>query len=247
MNHLLFGFALCAALAIYPGGLAALVAALVATLPRMALPREVKQGPVQLLSLRPGELLLGLGLAGLVLAPMPWPDNPLAPIGISWAEGSSVGGIALSLGGLWTLLLLGRTRVRRGRALALLGGWSLGLVMLGLAVHSGTWAGALTARGPGAELGRVALAVVGVVALALLLPLPPRAAGLANVAWAAGLGLNLLLALPRLLTVAFPLAILAWWGLVLVAALVGSAGARWGGKLRRVPGDPVPAATLNVP
>ena len=28
MNHLLLGFALCAALAIYPGGLAALVAAL---------------------------------------------------------------------------------------------------------------------------------------------------------------------------------------------------------------------------
>ncbi|HUY54655.1 MAG TPA: hypothetical protein VMV23_05810, partial [Candidatus Nanopelagicaceae bacterium] len=107
MNHLLFAFAVCAALAIYPGGLAGLAAVLVGgsgvLLRRRARAVDLLGVPTP----RPWAMLLGLTLLGLAMAPMPWPDDPVAPVGISWASGADLGGIAVSLGCLWALQLLG--------------------------------------------------------------------------------------------------------------------------------------------
>ena len=247
MNHLLFGFALCAALAIYPGGLAALVASLAGGAGQLLLrgpgrPRWVAEAVSS-----PWSSLLGLALAGLVLAPMPWPDNPVAPVGISWASGSNLGGIALSLSALWALQLLGSAQSRRGWVLTLLGAWSLGLVLLALAVHSGSWAGVLTAGGLGAELGRVLLAALGLCSLPWVMMGPPGGASLRGSGWAAGAGVALLLALPQLQAVPFPVVLVAWWALLVALGLVWAGGAAWGAGPARRLGLSVAAATLNTP
>ncbi|HVC22313.1 MAG TPA: hypothetical protein VNH82_02630 [Candidatus Dormibacteraeota bacterium] len=247
MNHLLFGFALCAALAIYPGGLAVLVAALAGGLAPFALGR--REGWAGWAA-RPGNstrLLLGLALAGLVVAPMPWPDNPVSPIGISWAAGSSLGGIALSLSALWALQLLGSKGPWPALVLVLLGIWSMGLLLLALAVHTVSWSGVLDAAGLGAELGRLGLAVLGIACLPLALGGGPGGLSLRSAAWAAGVGMALLLALPQLQTVPFPVAFGAWWVLMAILGLVWSAGARWGQRFIRNLGLVLPAATLNAP
>ncbi|MGA8427208.1 MAG: hypothetical protein WB801_06435, partial [Candidatus Dormiibacterota bacterium] len=141
MNHLLFAFAVCAALAIYPGGLASLVAALLGGSGLLLRGRAAAFSWRGLAMPRPWAMLLGLTLLGLALAPMPWPDDPVAPVGISWASGADLGGIALSLGCLWVLQLLGAPRSRRGVAFVVAGAWSWGLLLLSLAVHSATWSG----------------------------------------------------------------------------------------------------------
>ncbi|MGC1184254.1 MAG: hypothetical protein WBA31_03760 [Candidatus Dormiibacterota bacterium] len=247
MNHLLFGFAVCAALAIYPGGLAAMVAALAGGLAPLALDRRKGWADWAARPANSTGLLLGLALAGLVVAPMPWPDNPVSPIGISWAAGSSLGGIALSLSGLWALQLLGSKGLWRPLVVVLLGIWSMGLLTMALVVHTGNWAGVLDAGGLGAELGRVGLAVLGIACLPLALGGAPGGLSLRSAAWAAGAGMALLLALPQLQAVPFPVAFGAWWVLMVALGLAWSAGARWGLGIIRNLGLSLPAATLNVP
>jgi hypothetical protein len=192
----------------------------------------------------PSTSLLALALAGLALAPMPWPDNSVAPVGVSWASGSDLGGIALSLACLWALQLLGSPR--RGLALVVAGAWSWGLVLLSLAVHSASWSGVLTAGGVGAEVGRVLLATVLLGSLPWVLG-PPGGASFRGCGWAAGVGMALLLGLPQLQTDPFPLALGVWWALLAALGLAWVAGTTWGpGQLRRL-GISVSAATLKAP
>jgi hypothetical protein len=247
VNHLLFGFALCAALAVYPGGLAVVVAALAGG--GATLLRRGAGGWTACLGAMPSpfRLILGLMLAGLVLAPMPWPDNPVAPVTVSWASGSDLGGIGLTLAGLWALQLLGAGRSRDGRALAAAGAWSLALVALALAVHSATWSSLLSAGGLGAELGRLLLAVLALATLPLVLGGPPGGVSLRSCGWAAGAGMALLLALPQLRTAPFGLALVAWWVLLALLGLAWWAGSAGGPRVVRRLGMGAPAATLNVP
>jgi hypothetical protein len=247
MNHLLLGFALCATLAIYPGGLAALVAALAGGVIQFWPGNGEGWGRQAWLPGSLGGFFLGLALAGLALAPMPWPDSPVAPIAISWAAGSSVGGITLTLVGLWLLQLLGSKQPEQGWHLGLVATWSMGLVSLALAVHSGSWSGVLNAGGLGAELGRVCLATLGLVLLPLVLRRAPGGVSLSSAAWAAGTGVALLLALPQIQATPFPVAIAAWWGLMAAIGLGWAASARWGPSIIRNLGLALPAATLNVP
>ncbi|MGA7173574.1 MAG: hypothetical protein WCB86_09965 [Candidatus Dormiibacterota bacterium] len=247
MNHLLFGFALCAALAIYPGGLAVLVASLVGGGAQLWFPPNSRPGWLTGAVERPWSSLLGLAVAGTVLAPVPWPDNPVAPVGISWASGSTVGGIALTLGGLWALLLLGSNQPHRGSVLAILAGWSLGLVILATAVHSGSWSGVLSAGGAGAEAGRVGLAGVAICVLPWVLRGAPGGTSVRGAAWAATAGLALFLALPQLQAVPFPVALAAWWSLLGAISLGWAAGANWGVRIAGRLGLAASAATLNVP
>lgn len=246
MNHLLFGFALCAALAIYPGGVAVIVAAMAGGSARL-LRGQANRSSLRGLLPSPVGALLGLVLAALVVAPLPWPDNPVAPVGISWASGSDLGGIALSLSGLWGFQLLGSTDAQRGRTLTLAGVWSLGLVLLALALHSATWSGVLSAGGLGAEVGRVLLAVAWLCGLPLLLGGAPDGLSIRGFGWAAGAGMCLLLALPQLQSAPFPLAVAGWWGLLAFLGLACWAGATWGPRPLRRLGISVAAATLNVP
>ncbi|MFZ0995382.1 MAG: hypothetical protein WAO09_05315 [Candidatus Dormiibacterota bacterium] len=244
MNHLLFAFAVCAALAIYPGGLAGLVAAVLGSSGALLAGRAATLSVV--LRPRPWAMLLALALVGLALAPMPWPDNPVAPVGISWASGTDLGGIALSIACFWALQLLGAPRSRRGLAFALAGAWSWGLLLLSLAVHSATWSGVLGAGGVGAEAGRVVLAVTWLGSLPWVLG-PPGGMSFRGFGWAAGVGMALLLGLPQLQSAPFPLTLGLWWGVMAGVGLVWAAGARFGpglwGHLGLVP----PAATLNAP
>lgn len=246
MNHLLFAFAVCAALAIYPGGLAGLVAALLGSSGLLLRERAAAFSWRGLAMPRPWEMLLGLTLLGLALAPMPWPDDPVAPVGISWASGADLGGIALSLGCLWALQLLGAPRSRRGVAFVLAGAWSWGLLLLSLAVHSSTWSGVLGAGGVGAEVVRVLLAAAWVGSLPWVLG-PPGGLSFRGCGWAAGVGMGLLLVLPQLRTAPFPLALGLWWAGLAVMGLVWTAGARWGPRLWGRPGSAASAATLNTP
>jgi hypothetical protein len=247
VNHLLFGFALCAAFVVYPGGLAALVAALAGGGAALLRRGGGRWRAVLGAAPSPSRTILGLALVGLVLAPMPWPDNPVAPVAVSWASGRDFGGIGLSLAGLCGLQLLGAERPRDGSSLAVAGAWSLGLVVLALAVHAITWSSLLSAGGLGAELGRVLLAVLGLVIIPLALGGPPGGVSLRSCSWAAGAGMVLLLALPQLQTAPFPLALAAWWVLLVVLGLAWSAGSAWGpGGLRRL-GLIAPAATLDIP
>jgi hypothetical protein len=247
VNHLLFGFALCAALAIYPGGLAALVAALAGGAAQLITrKRRILSAWAVGLS-DPTPLLLGVVLTGLVVAPMPWPDNPVAPIGISWAAGSSLGGIALSLGSLWGLQLLAAREPWRPWILWSLGIWSVGLVILALAVHEMNWSGILEARGLGAELGRVGLAAVGLASLPWALRGRPGGASVRSAAWAATAGMALLLALPQLQFAPLPVTLAAWWALVAALGVAWVVGSRWGPRTFRNFGVAVPAATLDSP
>jgi hypothetical protein len=246
VNHLLFGFAICAALAIYPGGLAGLVAA------QMGNSGALLRGRVAAFDLRglpiprPWAMLLGLTLLGLALGPMPWPDDPVAPVGISWASGADLGGIALSLGCLWALQLLGAPRSRRGAAFALAGVWSWGLLLLSLGVRSATWSGVLGAGGLGAEVVRVLLAVAWVGSLPWVLG-PPGGLSFRGCGWAAGVGMGLLLALPQLQTAPFPLALGLWWAVLAAMGLVWATGAKWGPRIWGRLGFAASAATLNAP
>jgi hypothetical protein len=246
VNHLLFAFALCAALAIYPGGLASLVASLMGS--SGALLRGRLGGPRlgALTVPKPWTTLLALALVGVALAPMPWPDNPVAPVEVSWASGTDLGGIVLSLGCLWALQLLGAPPGRRGAAFALAGAWSWGLLLLSLAVHSATWSGVLTAGGLGAEVGRVLLAVSWLGSLPWVLG-PPGGVSFRGCGWAAGVGMSLLLGLPQLQSAPFPLALSAWWLVLAAIGLVWVVGATWGPGLRGRLGLSASAATLNAP
>jgi hypothetical protein len=246
VNHLLFAFAVCAALAIYPGGLAGLVAAVLGSSGSLLPGRVGTFGRGALPMPRPWEMLLALVLLGLALAPMPWPDNPVTPVGISWASGTDLGRIALSVGCLWALQLLGAPRSRRGLAFALAGVWSWGLLLLSLAVHSATWSGVLGAGGVGAEVGRVVLAVAWLASLPWALG-PPGGMSFRGFGWAAGVGMGLLLALPQLQSAPFPLALGLWWGVMAGVGLAWVAGARLGPRLRVHLGFAAPAATLNAP
>ena len=247
MNHLLFGFALCAALVIYPGGLAIVAASFAASAGRLLIRSPSPPDWIAAAVERPWSSLLGLALAGLVLAPIPWPDNPVAPVGISWASGSNLGGISLSLGGLWALQLLGSGQPRRGWVLIYLGAWSLGLVLLASAVHSGNWSGVLTAGGPGAEVGRVGLALVGAGALPWVLGAPPGGLSATGAAWAASSGMVLILALPQLQAVPFPVAIAAWWALLALLGFGWAGASGWRSRIARRRRLNASAATLNTP
>lgn len=246
MNHLLFGFALCASLAIYPGGLTTLVAALAGGSAAL-LPRRRSRPALTGMLPSPLASFLGLALATMVVAPMPWPDNPVAPVGISWAAGTNLGGIAVSLSGLWGLQLLASGQPQRGRSLALTGSCSLGMVLLALALHSDSWSGLLGAGGLGAELGRVLLAALWLCCLPLVLGGPPGGLSIRAFGWAAGAGMCLLLGLPQLQSAPFPLVLVAWWSLLAALGLAWVVGSVFGpGQLRRL-GISLPAATLNAP
>ncbi|HVC39056.1 MAG TPA: hypothetical protein VNH20_03640 [Candidatus Dormibacteraeota bacterium] len=247
MNHLLLGFALCAALLIYPGGLAVLAAALAAGAGRVLDRRRGRPSWRAALLLTPAGSLVGLLLAGMVLAPMPWPDNPVAPVTVSWASGTDFGGLALSLGGLWALLLLGSGPTRRGWVLGLFGAWSLGIILFGLSVGSASWSGLLSAGGLGAEVGRVGLCAWVLGSLALTLRGNPEGEFLGAIVRAAGGGLVLLLAFPQLQRGPFPVVLGLWWALVFALDLVRLALASWWPGEPRPGAAPAAAATLNVP
>ncbi|MGH7642788.1 MAG: hypothetical protein ACRENX_07215 [Candidatus Dormibacteria bacterium] len=247
MNHLLFGFALCAALVIYPGGLATVAAALAGgAAQRWQQPRS-RPGWLNPAIAKPWPALIGLLLAGLVLGPISWPDNAVAPVGISWASGSDLGGIAMSLGGLLALELLGSSQPRRAGVLAVLGSWSLGLLLLASAVHADSWAGVLGAGGVGAEVARLGLAGLALGSLPWVLWGAPGGFSAKGLAWAAGAGMGLLLALPQLQAAPFPVALGAWWALLVAIGLTWVLVSSWGPKLARRLGLTFSAATLDVP
>lgn len=242
MNHLLFGFALCAAVAIYPGGLSVLVAQLATAAGRFRLGAALRAMATQ-----PLATLVALGLAGLVVAPLPLADNPVAPVGISWAAGSSLGNLGLSLAGLWALCLLAPGRPRRARQLWLLAGWSLGLLLLSLGVRSGDWSGLLSAGGAGAESARLVLGVAAVCLLWCWFGPAPGQDRFAAAGWAVGGVAGLILVLPQLQTLPFLVDLAGWWTLQAGLGLLGLAAARLLPPVRRRLGRSVSAATLNTP
>ncbi len=240
MNHLLFAFALCAALGVYPGGLALALAGVAWGAGRTV----TGAGRGWTVAGGPGPILLAVGLGGLVLAPLPWPGDPVAPVSISWAAGQDLGGIGVSLAGLLALLLLASGE--RGRVLAWGGGWTLGALLVALSLGTSTWGPVLSSGGLGAEVARVLLGLGLLGAMAGCRGRPGRLSPYTPAAWAAGAGLALLLCLPQLLGLPFGVAVGAWWGLSGLLGLAQAVGAHGWGDWPRPGGRVRATGRLNV-
>ncbi len=228
MSHILIALALCAALVIYPGGASAVIALWLVRAPSKS--GWTISGLGELFrSGRPGGGWLGAGvLCGLVVLPLPWGGNPVVQMGVGGLGGASLGGLALSLLGLFWLESMGRAGRRPLLAALISLGWALAVVALAVALRAPGWAGVIGGSGLGAELARLALGLGAIVALPWAGGSDPQHDICAAAAWSARLALGLSLVLPQLASLPAGAALGIWWAACLLL------GVAWAGGLRGV-------------
>ena len=152
MSHLLFLLALLAGLVIYPAGVSLLGASAASLLAfHLGRGRRLASAPVPSMAVLTGAELVALAL--------PWPGSPLLQLGSLGLAAAPLASLPMTvLGVLW-----GRTgegaAVRSGRDVLYPVLVSLVLLGLALILRSPGWAEVLSARGAGAEVGRVAVGV----------------------------------------------------------------------------------------
>ena len=225
MSHILIALALCAALVIYPGGASALVALWLVSRPSRS-PSRVSGLRQRIQVAHPNGAWLGAGLlCGLVVLPLPWGGSPVAQINVGGLAGPGLGGLALSLLGLWVLESFGRASSRLQGSTLISLGWALGLVVFAVALRAPGWTGVMSGGGLGAELARLGLGLVSIVAIPWAGGSDPRHL-LTAAAWAARLALSLSLVLPQLASLPAPVALGIWWSACVLLA------AGWAGGLR---------------
>jgi hypothetical protein len=232
VSHLLIGLAICAALFIYPGG-ACLVCAWMLVLVGVRVGgREAgilaRPWPTQ----SAAEWLVAGSLSALVVVPLSWPADPIAQISVGGLSGLGLGGIPLSLAGLWALGWLGRNRWQSTGAISLTLAWSLGLIVLAMLTKSPGWAGILGPAPLGQELLRGGLGLVALIALPWFGGPDPERNLFTAAAWAAWLAVDLSLLLPALESLPFPAVLGSWWAFSLAASLLAVAATRGGHWLR---------------
>lgn len=230
MSHLLIGLAICAALFIYPGGACLVCAWLLVLVGVRAGGREagVLARPWPTHS-APEWLAAGL-LSALVVVPLAWGADPIAQISVGGLSGLGLGGIPLSLAGLWALGWLGRNRWQSTGAISLALAWSLGLIVLAMITKSPGWAGILGPAGLGQELLRGGLGLVALIALPWFGGPDPARNLFTAAAWAAWLAVDLSLLVPALESLQFPAVLGSWWAFSLAASLlavVATRGVQW--------------------
>ncbi len=213
MSHLLLVLALLAGLAIYPGGvslLGASAAALVAF--HLGRGRPLASAAFPSLAVVTG--------AGLVALSLPWPGSPLLQLGSLGLAAAPLASLPMTvLGVLWGAPRAGGSG-RAGREVLYPALVSLLLLGLALILRSPGWAAVLSARGLGAELGRVSVAVVILGSLPLWAGSPGSPSG--AVRWTTLGGACAFLLIPAM--AGWPVVVgLAAWG-VAASALGGAAG-----------------------
>ncbi|MHB8323386.1 MAG: hypothetical protein ACYDEA_00545 [Candidatus Dormibacteria bacterium] len=228
MSHILIALALCAALVIYPGGASAVVALWLVSA-QSKFPWTIFGRGEFLRSGRPGGAWLGAGaLCGLVVLPLPWAGNPVTQMDVGGLGGASLGGLALSLLGLFWLESMGRAGRRPVLAALLSLGWALAVVALAVALRAPGWAGVIGGSGLGAELARLALGLSAIIAIPWVGGSDPQHDICTAAAWSARLALGLSLVVPQLAALPAGAALGIWWGACLLLA------AAWAGGLRGV-------------
>jgi hypothetical protein len=214
VSHLLLLLALMAGLAIYPAGvtlLGASAAALLAfhlgrgrRLASLPLPSMAVLAGAELVALSlpwPGSPLLQLGSLGLAAAPLA--SLPMTVLGVLWGRPGDSRGLRFGLEVLYPVLV------------------SLMLLGLALVLRSPGWAGLLSARGAGAEIGRVAVAVAILGSLPLWAGSPGSPSGAFR--WTSLAGACAFLLIPAM--AGWPVVVgLAVWGSCALV-LGGAAGA----------------------
>lgn len=238
MSHLVIGLAICAALFIYPGGACVVCAWLLVlvgvrwgrrTAVPLALPWPAHSAT---------EWLAAGFLSALVVVPLSWPADPIAQISVGGLSGLGLGGIPLSLAGLWALGWLGRNRWQSTGAISLVLAWSLGLIVLAMITKSPGWAGILGPVALGQELLRAGLGLVALIALPWFGGPDPERNLFTAAAWAAWLAVDLSLLVPALQSLQFPAILGSWWALSLAASLSAVAATRGVQRLRTRPNSP---------
>ena len=214
MSHLLLLLALMAGLAIYPAGVSLLGASATALL-------AFHLGRGRPLAFAAFPSLAVLAGAELVALSLPWPGSPLLQLGSLGLAAAPLASLPMTiLGALW-----GRPgesgHVRSG--LEVLYPFLVSLMLMGLALilRSPGWSDVLSARGAGAEIGRVTVAVAILGSLPLWAGSPGSPAGALR--WTSLGGACAFLLIPAM--AGWPVVVgLAVWGL---SALVlgGAAGA----------------------
>ncbi len=224
MSHLLLVLALLAGLAIYPGGVSLLGASAIALLAfHLGRGRPLSSAAFPSLAVLTGAELVALSL--------PWPGSPLLQLGSLGLAAAPLASLPMTvLGVLWG----GRGQRGRGRAgLEVLYPALVSSLLLGLALilRSPGWAGVLSARGAGAEVGRVAVAVVVLGSLPLWAGTPGSPSG--AVRWSAIGAACVFLLIPAVAGWPVVVGLGVWGGSALAlggAAGVAAraAGTRWG-------------------
>ncbi len=220
MSHLLAAFALCAAVAVYPGGAALLFGVVCAEWGAGRPPWVCWRPPSRLGS--PGEWLVALALGSVVLLPVTLTANPASSVSFGAGTSAPVGGVVMSVAGVWGLLVLTRHRQYLSVGAVLVALWTLGILLFALAMTSPDWASILGARGWGAEVGRLLLSLLAAGA-GLTLRDDPRlrfpGSPLLPAARASLAALVLILAFPQLRSAPVGLLLLGWWA---ACTLVGA-------------------------
>lgn len=216
MSHLLLLLALMAGLAIYPGGVSLLGASAITLLAF----RLVRGRPVSLTPFPPVAVLAG---AALVALSLPWPGSPLLQLGSLGLAAAPLASVPMTiLGVLWGRTGQGGT-VHSGRAV--LYPLLVSLLLLGLALILGSpgWAAVLSARGAGAEAGRIAVAVAILGSLPLWAGSPAALSGALR--WTSLGGACAFLLLPAMSGWPVVLGLVVWGsGALAVGAAAGAAG-----------------------
>lgn len=227
MSHLLIGLAICAALLIYPGGVCLVGAWLLVLGGTRLVHRRPKITAVPWPDRRPPDWLLAGFLSALVVVPLSWPANPIGQISAAGLSGLGMGGIALTLAGLWSLGWIGPDRLRSTRAVPGLLAWSVGLIILATIMRAPGWGELLGSADLAQKLLRGGLGVVALLALPWFAgPFPERDLFTAA-AWAAWLAVAFSLLFPALQSLQFPVVLGSWWAGSLAAGLISALGASW--------------------
>ncbi len=198
MNTFVSALALCAAIGIYPAGVAGLLVAAV-TAGSAALPGPGPRHPrARWGAPRMGPPLAALPillLAGIGVCTLPWPDSPVGQFPVAGPP-LVLGGPALAVAALWAADLWARPRGRAPQVPA--AGWRRAadwdavahllwitpLLGLGLWFHGASWGALLGPAGPGALAARI---VVGALAAVLLPTLSGAGAAGGPVPWPAAI------------------------------------------------------------
>ena len=227
MSHLLIGLAVCAAVLIYPGG----VCLVGAWLLLLGGARLVHRGPgitaAPWPNHRPTDWLLAGFLSALVVVPLSWPADPIRQISASGLSGLGLGGIALTVAGLWSLGWIGQARLRSTRAVPGLLAWSLGLIILATIMRAPSWGELLGSADLAQQLLRGGLGLVALLAMPWFAGPFPDQDLFTAAAWAAWLAVALSLIIPVLQALPFPLVLGAWWAGSMAAGLISALGASW--------------------
>lgn len=229
MNHVLLAFALLAAGCLYPAGLSLAAAGAAAAGGGWVAAHPHRSAPLP----TPAGAGTAFGAAALLVLPLPLSGNPLFQLQSLGVATTQIGGVALSLLGLF---LLRPTRGRGGRQVVSVGAgvvFAILLIAFAIALRSPGWLSLVEAGGGGAEAGRIALGLAGLVLIAVWVDPGNPAVG-ERLRFAALAAVSLILLVPVLARGPVWLTLVVWVGSAGLGSICHQPLARLVAKLRTV-------------